>query len=46
MRNLTEREQLQNLLSERTDQRAILNFIEDGYTELDLQGNHQWVNDA
>src|SRR5258708_2129903 len=46
VRNLTDREQLQNLLSERADQRAILNFIEDGYTELDLQGNHQWVNDA
>jgi two-component system sensor histidine kinase/response regulator len=46
VRNLADREQLQNLLSERADQRAILNFIEDGYTELDLQGNHQWVNDA
>ena len=46
VRDLTEREQLSNLLSERTDRRAILNFIEDGYTELDLQGNHQWVNDA
>jgi two-component system sensor histidine kinase/response regulator len=46
VRALTGHEQLQNLLSERADQRAILNFIEDGYTELDLQGNHQWVNDA
>src|SRR5258708_5780344 len=46
VRDLTGREQLQNLLSEREDRRAILNFIEDGYTELDLQGNHQWVNDA
>ena len=46
VRDLTDREQLQNLLSERIDQRAILNVIEDGYTELDLQGNHQWVNDA
>src|SRR5258706_5377142 len=46
VRDLTDREQLQNLLAERAEQRAILNFIEDGYTELDLQGNHQWVNDA
>ena len=46
IRDLRHQEQLQNLLSERTDQRAILNSIEDGYTELDLQGNHQWVNDA
>src|SRR5215471_16329445 len=46
VRSLTEKEQLQNLLSERADERAILNYIEDGYTELDLQGNHQWVNDA
>jgi two-component system sensor histidine kinase/response regulator len=46
VRDLSDREQLQNLLSERSEQRAILNFIEDGYTELDLQGNHQWVNDA
>ena len=46
VRNLTDQEQLQNLLAELADQRAILNFIEDGYTELDLQGNHQWVNDA
>jgi PAS domain S-box-containing protein len=46
VRNLTGPEQLHNLLSERADQRAILNFIEDGYIELDLQGNHQWVNDA
>jgi len=46
VRNLTDREQLQHLLSQREDQRATLNFIEDAYTELDLQGNHQWVNDA
>jgi len=46
VRNLAERQQLQNLLSERASQRDILNFIEDGYTELDLQGNHVWVNDA
>ena len=46
VRNLADQERLQNLLTERADQRAILNFIEDGYTELDLQGNHQWVNDA
>ncbi len=46
VRNLADREQLQHLLTERADQRAILNFVEDGYTELDLQGNHQWVNDA
>jgi PAS domain S-box-containing protein len=46
LRNLTAREQLQNLLTERGDQRAILNFIEDGYAELDLAGNYQWVNDA
>ena len=46
VRDLTNWEQLQSLLAERADQRAILNFIEDGYTELDLQGNHQWVNDA
>ena len=46
VRNLTDQEQLQNLLAERAEQRAILNFIEDGYTELDLEGNHQWVNDA
>src|SRR5713226_3112211 len=46
VRDLTEREQLQDLLSERADQRTILNFIEDGYIELDLQGHNQWVNDA
>jgi PAS domain S-box-containing protein len=46
VRDLSEWKQLQNLLSERIDQRAVLNVIEDGYTELDLQGNHQWVNDA
>ena len=46
VRNLAGKEELQNLLSERADQRTILNFIEDGYTELDLEGNHQWVNDA
>src|ERR1051326_5686055 len=41
VRDLSEWKQLQNLLSERIDQRAVLNVIEDGYTELDLQGNHQ-----
>jgi PAS domain S-box-containing protein len=46
VRNLTDRERLHDLLSERADQRTLLNFLEDGYTELDLQGNHQWVNDA
>ena len=46
IRDFTAQEQLQNLLAERNDQRAILNSIEDGYTELDLKGNHQWVNDA
>jgi PAS domain S-box-containing protein len=46
VRNLTSQEQLRNLLEERANNRSILNFIEDGYTELDLQGNHQWVNDA
>jgi PAS domain S-box-containing protein len=46
VRNLAEREQLQNLLADRADQRSILNFMEDAYTELDLQGRNQWVNDA
>ncbi|MGA2746889.1 MAG: response regulator [Candidatus Sulfotelmatobacter sp.] len=46
VRDLTSQEQLRNLLAERDNDRAILNFIEDGYAELDLQGNHQWVNDA
>ncbi|MGA3188037.1 MAG: response regulator [Bryobacteraceae bacterium] len=46
VRNLMDREQFENLLSERANQRAILNFLEDGYAELDLAGNYQWVNDA
>ncbi len=46
VRDLTDREQFASLLSERTNQRAILNFLEEGYAELDLAGNYQWVNDA
>ncbi len=46
VRDLTEREQLQRQQSERANQRAILNFLEEGYAELDLAGNYQWVNDA
>ena len=46
VRDLSDRDRLHNVLSERADQLAILNSIEDGYTELDLKGHHQWVNDA
>ena len=46
VRDLTDREQLQHQLTERANQRAILNFLEEGYAELDLAGNYQWVNDA
>src|ERR1700683_4761701 len=42
VRDLNEREQLQRLLSERANQRAILNLLEEGYAELDLAGNYQW----
>jgi two-component system sensor histidine kinase/response regulator len=45
-RDLTGQAQLEDLLAERADQRAILNFMEDGYSEQDLSGNAQWVNDA
>src|SRR5258708_5447207 len=46
VRNLTDREEWEGLLLERGGQRTILDFIEDGYIELDLQGHNQWVNDA
>jgi two-component system sensor histidine kinase/response regulator len=46
VRDLTERKRLENALREIEDHRAILNFIEDGYTELDLRGNNLYVNDA
>ncbi len=38
--------QLDNALREIEDQRAILNFIEEGYLESDLRGNRLFVNDA
>ncbi len=37
---------LENALREIEDQRTILNFIEEGYLEGDLSGNHIFVNDA
>jgi two-component system, sensor histidine kinase and response regulator len=46
VRDLTERKRLENALREIEDHRAILNFMEDGYTELDLRGNNLFVNDA
>src|SRR5258708_12384747 len=46
VRNLTDREEWEGLLLERGGQRTILDFIEDGYIEIDLQGQNQWVNDA
>jgi two-component system sensor histidine kinase/response regulator len=46
VRDLTERKRLENALGEIEDHRAILNFMEDGYTELDLRGNTLFVNDA
>ena len=46
VRDLTERKRLENALREIEDHRAILNFMEDGYLELDLRGNNLFVNDA
>lgn len=45
--NLLEmQERLENALREIEDQRTILNFIEEGYLESDLRGNHLFANDA
>jgi PAS domain S-box-containing protein len=46
VRDLTERRRLENALRQIEDHRSILNFLEDGYIELDLRGNHLFANDA
>ena len=43
VRDLSERKQLERQAEEH---RGILNSLEDGYTEVDLKGNFQFVNDA
>jgi PAS domain S-box-containing protein len=46
VRDLTERRRLENALRQLEDHRSILNFLDDGYIELDLRGNHLFANDA
>ncbi|HYL36321.1 MAG TPA: response regulator [Bryobacteraceae bacterium] len=46
VRDLTERRRLENALRQLEDHRSILNFLEDGYIELDLRGNSLFANDA
>jgi PAS domain S-box-containing protein len=46
IRDVSERRKLEAALQERAEYHAILNTIEDGYSEVDLKGKYLFVNDA
>ena len=46
VRDLSEHRRLENAVREGAEYRAILNSIEDGYSEVDLNGKYLFVNDA
>jgi PAS domain S-box-containing protein len=46
VRDLSGQRRLEEALREAEERRGILNSLEDGYTEVDLKGNYQFVNDA
>jgi PAS domain S-box-containing protein len=46
VRDLSEHKRLESAVREGAEYRAILNSIEDGYTEVDLTGKYLFANDA